>query len=172
MELLRRFVEGDVAAFETIFREAEPDIYRWLLRMVRDPAIAEDLSIETFWRVYRSRATFDWTQSFQAWARRIATNVARDHLRRRPREVGLPQSLSTPPQPDPAVSQDIARKVRQAIAALPPRHRIVVVLALVDDVPYSGIADALGLPVGTVKSRVFHAVRRLRRRLRQLGIEP
>jgi RNA polymerase sigma-70 factor (ECF subfamily) len=172
MELLRRFVEGDVAAFETIFREAEPDIYRWLLRMVRDPAIAEDLVIETFWRVYRSRATFDWTQSFQAWARRIATNVARDHLRRRPREVGLPQSLSTPPQPDPAVSQDIARKVRQAIAALPPRHRIVVVLALVDEVPYSEIADALGLPVGTVKSRVFHAVRRLRRRLRQLGIEP
>ena len=172
MELLRRFVEGDVAAFETIFREAEPDIYRWLLRMVRDPAIAEDLVIETFWRVYRSRATFDWTQSFQAWARRIATNVARDHLRRRPREVGLPQSLSTPPQPDPAVSQDIARKVRQAIAALPPRHRIVVVLALVNEVPYSEIADALGLPVGTVKSRVFHAVRRLRRRLRQLGIEP
>jgi RNA polymerase sigma-70 factor, ECF subfamily len=172
MELLRRFVEGDVVAFETIFREAEPDIYRWLLRMVRDPAIAEDLVIETFWRVYRSRATFDWTQSFQAWARRIATNVARDHLRRRPREVGLPQSLSTPPQPDPAVSQDIARKVRQAIAALPPRHRIVVVLALVDEVPYSEIADALGLPVGTVKSRVFHAVRRLRRRLRQLGIEP
>jgi RNA polymerase sigma-70 factor, ECF subfamily len=172
MELLRRFVEGDVAAFETIFREAEPDIYRWLLRMVRDPAIAEDLVIETFWRVYRSRATFDWTQSFQAWARRIATNVARDHLRRRPREMGLPQSLSTPPQPDPAVSQDIARKVRQAIDALPPRHRIVVVLALVDEVPYSEIADALGLPVGTVKSRVFHAVRRLRRRLRQLGIEP
>jgi RNA polymerase sigma-70 factor, ECF subfamily len=172
MELLHRFVEGDVAAFETIFREAEPDIYRWLLRMVRDPAIAEDLVIETFWRVYRSRATFDWTQSFQAWARRIATNVARDHLRRRPRETGLPQSLSTPPQPDPAVSQDIARKVRQAIAALPPRHRIVVVLALVDEVPYSEIADALGLPVGTVKSRVFHAVRRLRRRLRQLGIEP
>jgi RNA polymerase sigma-70 factor (ECF subfamily) len=86
--------------------------------------------------------------------------------------MGLPQSLSTPPQPDPAVSQDIARKVRQAIAALPPRHRIVVVLALVDEVPYSEIADALGLPVGTVKSRVFHAVRRLRRRLRQLGIEP
>ena len=172
MELLRRFVEGDVAAFETIFREAEPDIYRWLLRMVRDPAIAEDLVIETFWRVYRSRATFDWTQSFQAWARRIATNVARDHLRRRPREMALPQSLSTPPQPDPAVSQDIARKVQQAIAALPPRHRIVVVLALVDEVPYSEIADALGLPVGTVKSRVFHAVRRLRRRLRRLGIEP
>jgi RNA polymerase sigma-70 factor, ECF subfamily len=172
MELLRRFVEGDMAAFETIFREAEPDIYRWLLRMVRDPAIAEDLVIETFWRVYRSRATFDWTQSLQPWVRRIATNVARDHLRRRPREVGLPQSLSTPPQPDPAVSQDIASKVAQAIAALPPRHRIVVVLALVEEVPYSEIADALGLPVGTVKSRVFHAVRRLRRRLRQLGIEP
>jgi RNA polymerase sigma-70 factor, ECF subfamily len=172
MELLRRFVEGDVAAFETIFRETQHDIYRWVLRMVRDPAIAEDLVIETFWRAYRSRATFDSAQSFQAWARRIATNVARDHLHRRRTEVELPESLSAPMQPDPAVSQDIARKVQQAIAALPPKQRIVVLLALVEDVPHREIAEALGVPEGTVKSRVFHAVRRLRQRLRRLGIEP
>jgi RNA polymerase sigma-70 factor (ECF subfamily) len=171
MELLRKFVEGDVAAFETIFREAEPDIYRWLLRMVRDPAVAEDLVIETFWRIYRSRATFDWTQSFKAWSRRIATNVARDHLRRRRTEVELPETLSGPLQPDPAVSQDIARKVRQAIATLPPKHRIVALLALVEERPHREIAEALGVPVGTVKSRVFHAVRLLRRKLQRLGIE-
>jgi RNA polymerase sigma factor (sigma-70 family) len=164
MELLRRFVEGDIAAFETIFRDTEHDIYRWLLRMVRDPAIAEDLVVETFWRVYRSRATFDWTQSFQAWARRIATNVARDHLRRRLTEVALPEALAASSQPDPAVSQDIARKVRQAIAALPPKHRIVVLLAVVEELPYREIAEALAVPVGTVKSRVFHAMRLLRRK--------
>jgi RNA polymerase sigma-70 factor (ECF subfamily) len=172
MELLRKFVEGDIAAFETMFRQAEHDIYRCLLRMVRDPAIAEDLVIETFWRVYRSRATFDWTQSFKAWSRRIATNVARDHLRRRPTEVELPETLSAASQPDPAVSQDIARKVRQAIAALPPKHRVVVLLAVVEELPYREIAETLGVPVGTVKSRVFHAVRLLRQKLQRLGIEP
>ena len=172
MELLRRFVDGDINAFEAIFRQAEQDTYRWLLRMVRDPAIAEDLVVETFWRVYRSRATFDWRQSLQPWVRRIATNVARDYLRRRPLEVELPEALPQRPQGDPAVSEDIRTKVRQAVASLPPKHRIVVMLALVEGQAHREIAEALGIPVGTVKSRLFHAVRLLRRKLQRLGVEP
>jgi RNA polymerase sigma-70 factor, ECF subfamily len=172
MDLLRRFVEGDIDAFETIFRQSESDIYRWLLRMVRDPATAEDLLVETFWRIYRSRATFDWTQSFQAWARRIATNVARDHLGRRRVEIALPEDLAQPPQPDPAVSEEIQTAVRRAVAQLPAKHRIVVTLALIEERPHREIAEALGIPLGTVKSRLFHAVRLLRRRLERLGIEP
>jgi RNA polymerase sigma factor (sigma-70 family) len=105
MDLLRRFVEGDIDAFETIFRQSESDIYRWLLRMVRDPATAEDLLVETFWRIYRSRATFDWTQSFQAWARRIATNVARDHLGRRRVEIELRRTLPSPRNPIPLLAR-------------------------------------------------------------------
>jgi RNA polymerase sigma-70 factor, ECF subfamily len=172
MELRRRFVDGDINAFETIFHEAEQDIYRWVLRMVRDPAIAEDVVIETFWRVYRSRATFDCQRSLRPWIRRIATNVARDHLRRHPLEVELPEALPQPPHGDPAVTEDVHRKVRQAVAALPPKHRIIVMLALVEGQAHREIAEALGIPVGTVKSRLFHAVRLLRRRLRRLGIEP
>jgi RNA polymerase sigma-70 factor (ECF subfamily) len=172
MDLLRRFVEGDIDAFETIFRQSESDIYRWLLRMVRDPATAEDLLVETFWRIYRSRATFDWTQSFQAWARRIATNVARDHLGRRRVEIELPEDLAQPPQPDPAVGEEIQTAVRRAVAQLPAKHRIVVTLALIEERPHREIAEALGIPLGTVKSRLFHAVRLLRRRLERLGIEP
>jgi RNA polymerase sigma-70 factor (ECF subfamily) len=172
MELLRRFVEGNVDAFETIFKQFEPDIYRWILRMVRDPAIAEDLVVETFWRVYRSRATFDWTQSFLAWARRIATNVVRDHFGRRRSEVELPEDLAQPVQPDPALTEEIRVAVRRAVSQLPAKHRIVVTLAVIEERPHREIAEALGIPVGTVKSRLFHAVRVLRRRLKRMGIEP
>jgi RNA polymerase sigma-70 factor, ECF subfamily len=172
MELLRRFVNGDMDAFETIFQQGQQDIYRLLVRMVRDPAAAEDLVIETFWRVYRSRATFDWRQRFQPWVRRIATNVARDHLGRRPTEVELPETVPQPPQGDPAVSGDVRRKVWRAVAELPPKHRIVVMLALIEEQPHREVAEALGIPVGTVKSRLFHAVRLLRRKLQRLGIEP
>lgn len=172
MELLRRFVDGDIGAFETIFRQAEPDTYRWLLRIVRDPAIAEDLVIETFWRVYRSRATFDSSRNLQAWVRRIATNVARDHLRRRRIEVALPEALAQPAQPDPAVDEDVRAKVRRAVAELPEKHRMVVMMALVEQQPQREIAEALAIPVGTVKSRLFHAVRLLRRKLQRLGVKP
>jgi len=172
MELWRRFAEGEVDAFETIFRGSHQDIYRWIVRMVRDPGIAEDLVVETFWRIYRSRATFDWTRSFQAWSRRIATNVTRDYLARRPIEVELPDALPAPSQPDPLITQDIQHRVRIAVAQLPPKHRIVAMLALVEEQSHRDIAAALGIPVGTVKSRLFHAIRLLRRKLQRLGIEP
>jgi RNA polymerase sigma-70 factor (ECF subfamily) len=172
LELLRRFVDGDTAAFEALFREHQPEVYRWLLPMVRDPATAEDLVVETFWRVYRSRATFDWTRSFQAWARRIATNVARDALRRRPLEVELPAALARPEQPDAAVSDEVRVRVREAVAQLPSKHQVVVMLALVEERSHGEIAEALGIPVGTVKSRLFYALRALRRTLERMGVEP
>jgi len=89
MELLERFALGDLEAFETLFRQFQGQVHRWVVRIVRDPGAAEDLTIETFWRVYRARARFDPARDFGAWARRIACNVALDHLKRVPREVGL-----------------------------------------------------------------------------------
>ena len=172
MEVLRRFVDGDINAFEAIYREHERDIYRVLLRMVRDPATAEDLVIETFWRVYRSRATFDWRRSFQTWVRRIATNVARDHLRRRRLEVELPESLQQPSQADPVVTKEIRLHLHRAVAELPVTQRMVVMLALVEGMPQQEVAEAMGIPLGTVKSRLFHAVRLLRKKLQRSGIEP
>ena len=66
----RRFVEGDVAAFEALFKAYQREVYGWIVRLVRDPAAAEDLTIETFWRIYRSRARFDcnWNCSNPNWS--------------------------------------------------------------------------------------------------------
>ena len=82
MELLERFAGGDPEAFETLFREYQGAVFGWILRIVRDRATAEDLTVETFWRMYRARARFDAkTGNCAGWLRRIATNVAIDSLR-------------------------------------------------------------------------------------------
>jgi len=75
-DLLGRFVQGDQAAFERLFRQFEADVYGWIVRIVRDRSAADDVLVEAFWRAYRGRAQFDATRSFGAWMRRIATNVA------------------------------------------------------------------------------------------------
>lgn len=77
MDLLERFARGDLEAFETLFRQFEADVYVWILRIVRDRPVAEELTVEAFWRIYRARARFDPARPFGPWARRVATNVAR-----------------------------------------------------------------------------------------------
>ncbi len=77
MGLLERFATGDLEAFEVLFRQHQKEVYVWIVRIVRDSGIAEDLTVETFWRIYRSRERFNPQGNFQGWARRIATNIFR-----------------------------------------------------------------------------------------------
>ena len=77
MELLERFARGDLDAFESLFRQYQSLVFGWVLRIVRNRASAEELTLETFWRMYRARARFDVSRGNCAgWLRRIATNVA------------------------------------------------------------------------------------------------
>jgi len=170
-DVLRRFAQGDLAAFEALFRRFEGDVFRWTVRILRDESAAEDVLVDAFWRAYRSRARFDPSRSFGAWIRRIATNAARDHLRdARTRRTWVPvvdDTLAALPAVDLHVRDAVARAFR----ALSPKLRIVATLALVDDRPHAEIADALGVPVSTIKSRLFRAVRVLRRELARLGVQ-
>jgi RNA polymerase sigma-70 factor (ECF subfamily) len=168
-DLPMRFVQGDLDAFEAIFKQFEAEVYRWVLRIVRDPAAAEDVVVESFWRAYRGRARFDPARSFGAWMRTIATNAARDHsrsARRRPQGDSSGDEIAAPPAADPAVAEAVAL----AFGRLPEKLHIVATLALIEERPYAEIAEALGVPVGTVKSRVFRAIRLLRQELIQRGI--
>src|SRR5881227_1750662 len=79
--LLERFAQGDVVAFEALFREFQGPVYGWIMRIVRDRGAAEELTVETFWRAWNARARFDPQREFGAWARRIASNLALNHLR-------------------------------------------------------------------------------------------
>jgi len=171
MELLERFAAGDLEAFEVLFRQHQKEVYAWVVRIVRDSGIAEDLTVETFWRIYKSRTRFDPAGNFRAWARRIATNAALDHLRHSRRETELPEDLASVGTADPAVRREARERIRKAFQELPPKYRLVATLALIEQEPYYDIAEAVGISLALVKVRVFRAVRMLRRKLNSLGVE-
>ena len=170
-ELLRLFVQGDRDAFESLFRQFEVEVYHWILRIVRDASTAEDILVEAFWRAYRARARFDPSRSFGAWMRRIATNAARDHLRSvrpRARWIATTGDIAASRSTNGCLSESVALAFRR----LPQKLQIVATLALIEEQSYAEIADVLDLPVGTVKSRAFRAVRALRKELARMGIRP
>jgi RNA polymerase sigma-70 factor (ECF subfamily) len=172
MDLLQRFALGEIDAFETLVRQFQGDIYAWVVRIVRDPGIAEDLTVETLWRIYRARHQFRPEGSFAAWSRRIATNLALDYLRRKRPERSLLAETAEATPPDRLVQEETRQKIRQAFRRLPAKLQVTATLALGEEQPYEEIADALGISVGAVKLRVFRAIRVLRKKLNNLAVRP
>ncbi len=171
-DVLLQFRQGSVDAFEALFRAHQGAVYGWILRMVRNPATAEDLTVECFWRIYQGHARFDIARAFAPWARRIATRAALDWLRARRPESELTADVAAAPAADPGVAAEIRQKTAQAFARLPPRLRIAAVLAVVEERPYKEVAEALGISAAAVKVRVFRALRLLRKDLERQGITP
>jgi RNA polymerase sigma-70 factor (ECF subfamily) len=174
--VLVRFRRGDLDAFESLFRLHQRSVYGWILRIVRDPAAAEDLTVETFWRIHRAHDRFESARPFEPWARRIATRAALDWLRaRRPESELTDQDVADLPSKsaaDPGIAAEIRLKTAQAFARLPPNLRIAAVLSLIEEQPHREVAAALGISVGAVKLRVFRAIRLLRKDLLEQGITP
>jgi len=169
---LRQFTHGDLDAFAAIFRQYQGEVYRWIVCIVRDPGTAEDLTIETFWRIHRAHARFDPTRSFAAWARRIATNVALDYLRSARPQESLRDDFPASDFLHPGIQCDIRERTASAFRQLPAKLQAAASLALLEEQPYKEVAEALGISVGAVKVRVFRALRILRKKLREMGIEP
>ncbi len=171
---LDSFRQGDLDAFESLFREHQRSVYGWIFSIVRDPGAAEDLTVETFWRIHRAHARFEPARAFEPWARRIATRAALDWLRAHRPDV--PEfdvaDLPAPASPDPGIAAEIRLKTAQAFARLPPNLRVAALLSVVEEQPYKDVARALGISVGAVKLRVFRALRLLRKDLLQQGITP
>jgi RNA polymerase sigma-70 factor (ECF subfamily) len=175
MELLERFASGEMDAFETLFQRHQAEVYHWVVCLIRDPAAAEDLTLETFWRIYRAHARFDPARCFGAWARRIATNLAMEHLRKAGRAIVVGDEMldahPCPAAPDSAVLADTRAALRRAFAGLPVKLKCVATLVLLEQRSYADAAEALGITVEAVKSREFRAIRRLRAKLNEMGIE-
>ena len=175
-DVLNQFRQGDADAFEALFRQHQRAVFGWILRIVRNPSTAEELTVETFWRIYQARVRFDPAQGFEGWARRIATRVALDWLRMRrtESEVSFEVCAEAAAQAvtDPAVTAEIRRKTALAFGRLPPKLRIAATLAVIEEQPQKDVAAALGISVAAVKVRVFRALRLLRKDLEQQGIKP
>ncbi len=171
-DLLLAFSHGDISAFETLFRLHQKAVFGWVLRIVRNPATAEEITVESFWRIFRAHARLDPSRGFEPWARRIATHAALDHLRNQKPEADLPDEVPAPALADPAITAEIRRKTALAFSRLPPKLRVAATLAVIEELPQKEVAEALGTTVAAVKLRVFRALRILRKDLAQQGITP
>lgn len=169
VRLMLAFRDGDDAAFDALFERWAARLLRFLERMVRDPAVAEELVQETFLRVYRARARYAADAKFSTWLYTIATNVARNELRRPFRRAphdstdaareGTPLELAAEGAAVDEIvnARRVGKDVEAALAALPERQRAALWLAAVDGLPYAEVAAALETSEASVKALVHRA---------------
>ena len=177
-DLLLRVAAGDRGdALVVLYRSWAPRIHRLGLRTLHDAGLAEELVQETFVRLWQSAQRFDPARgSARAFAFTIAQRAAIDQLRRasaRPRLVAAvpDEALGMSAGGEETVDR-IAREflVREALEALSPKHREVITMSYDEDLADGQIADRLGVPVGTVRSRTYYALRALRLELEERGL--
>ena len=147
-------------------------IYRTVYGVVLNEATAEDLTQETFERAYRTREDFHGSAPLGAWLHRIAVNLAISHLRRQGRLRQLPFRLFTRPDTGGGFDRvDASTLTQRALAALRPKHRAVVVLHFYAGMTRDEIAEVLGVPEGTVASRLATGLAVMRKALARAEIE-
>jgi RNA polymerase sigma-70 factor (ECF subfamily) len=166
--LVRDAQNGDLLAFERLYRENERKVFALCLRMSSDAALAEELTQEAFVRAWRKLGSFRGDSAFSSWLYPVAVNVALSERRsRRRRDLRIvatddPASLErTPGTPRPETGFDIEK----AMAGLPPGARAVFVLHDVEGRTHDEIAAMLNLATGTSKAQLFRARRLLREAL-------
>lgn len=155
-----------VSDFDAVYEQYRVRIYRTVYGVVLNEATAEDLTQETFERAYRTRQEFRASAPLGAWLHRIAINLAISHLRRQGRLRQLPFRLFTRPDTTGGFDRvDASTMTQRALAALKPRYRAVVVLHFYAGMTRDQIADVLGVPEGTVASRLSTGLSVMRRTL-------
>ena len=165
------FQEGDERAFEALYARHRLPVYRFCVRILRRTDLAEETAQEVFVRVYRSRARYRPTARFKTWLYRIATNLCLNETQRvvHHREVGgleEPQPASEPGPLRLAQAAQLADAVDAALARLPERQRLAVVLARYQGCTLAEISEVMELSVGGVKALLHRARDTLRHDLR------
>lgn len=175
-QLLVAYREGDRDAFVKLVERYRSDLMHFLVRFLGSRASAEDVFQEAFLQVHLSMDSFDAQRRFKPWLFTIAANKARDHHRRRKRREAV--SLSTPigqsegrdaqivdllecetTEPDSGLLQEEREvMVKQIVDGMPAHYREILLLSYFQRLSYNQIADALNIPLGTVKSRLHASV--------------
>jgi RNA polymerase sigma-70 factor (ECF subfamily) len=143
--------------------------YRLALAILGDQLEAEDASQDAFTSAWRQRASLRDADKFEAWFTRILVNVCRDRLRRKTRARHIVNEMAPEPVADPARAALDRDALGRALSALDPDMRIVVILRFWMDLTVDDIAERLGIPAGTVKSRLHSSMRQLRPAVEELG---
>jgi RNA polymerase sigma-70 factor (ECF subfamily) len=174
--------EGDTLAFDALFYRYRDGIFRLGVAITKDPSAAEEIVVDTFARAHRALARLEPDDSLRPWLYRVAVNLS---YNRRPRKNVVLSSLEDATDetlaneegsPSTLAEQaELRRLVLESVDSLGPKHRLVVVLHYLNGLNLAEIAEVVDCPIGTVKSRLHYALRRLRAHLAahpELGIEP
>ena len=164
-ELIKAAQAGDQEALVTLLRAVEHHVYRTAYYILGSEQDALDASQEALLRIYSKIGTYEEKAQFKTWVQRIVTNICIDKCRKKRPGVSIDDSelvlVASDRVEDEALAGFVADEIRQAIARLPEHHRTVVVLRYLEDFSYNEIAEALNLPLNTVKSYLFRARRQL-----------
>jgi RNA polymerase sigma-70 factor (ECF subfamily) len=180
-QLMIRVQGDDDASFGELLNRNRILVVNYLSRMVVNRAIAEELAQDVFIRVYRSRRSYEPTAKFSTWLYRITTNVALNHFRDEKRaqnqisldvqdavQVRRETQDRAPLIEDRLVREVVARQIRYAVRALPPKQRAAVIMHKYEEMDYARISQVLGCSPSAVKALMFRAYETLRLRLRYL----
>jgi RNA polymerase sigma-70 factor, ECF subfamily len=175
-DLLTAVAQGDRSAFERLYHSYEKRVYQYVQTLVGDASLTEEIVGNTMVAVWRGAGSFACTSRVSTWIFGIARHKALDAIRRsgrRQREVELDGAVDLPhPQdrPDEGVFRtQLARLTQRAMAALSREHQEILRLVFYEEQPYEEISTLLGIPVNTVKTRVYYAKQRLKEQLAHLG---
>ena len=174
-QLLGDYREGDDDAYTELISRYQNELLHFLIRFLGSRAAAEDVFQETFLQVHLSADTFDVTRRFKPWVFTIAANKARDYHRKHSRRKALSLNAgikdpnegtgfidlldaNLPSPSEPLLDSEKSRLVRDVVDGLSPHLREILLLSYFQRMSYNQIADALGIPLGTVKSRLHSAV--------------
>lgn len=163
--LLSRVANGERQAFDQLYRQYFPRLARFLGRMARNPLLVEEVINDTMLVVWQKSASYNASCKVSTWVFAIAYRKALKALKLEdaPVEADLAHIGSEELAPEPlAERRELSEVVAQALDRLPVAHRIAVILAFYHDMDYAEIAEVTGCPVNTVKTRMFHARRKLR----------
>jgi RNA polymerase sigma-70 factor (ECF subfamily) len=174
--LIERIAAGDKSAIRTLFERHHVKVYRFVLRIVRDAALAEDTVSETFIDAWQHADRFEGRSSVSSWLLGIARHRALDAARRRPTESLECDAAENAVDParDPEAElghKDTGAVVRGALAALSREHAEIIDLVYYHEKSIREIAEILGIPESTVKTRMFYARKRLAALVATAGIE-
>jgi RNA polymerase sigma factor (sigma-70 family) len=169
-QLMAQVGGGEVSKLAVLFERHHRPLFRYFVSMNRNKDLSEDLVQDVFFRMLRYRTSYDPNQSFTAWMYQIARNANVDQAQKRKGEVvGIdefddrrPEPASQAPGPEESTAkvQDLAL-LKRALERLPSEKREILVLSRFQDMKYEDIAAVLGCEVGTVKVRVYRAMRAL-----------
>ena len=164
-ELVKRIAGGDRQAMKSLYERHSGPLFHFIRSRMRDPFEAADVMQETFLEIWRSAARYQGRSSARTWFFSIARNKAVDRLRRLGRmEVREPDDTLPDDAPNPehvAAAASDAERLRHCIEGLSGAQQSAIRLAFYEDLAYPEVAEAEGVPLGTIKTRIHHAKRLL-----------